>query len=103
VEVVFLDSRDLWYAKVLLPVFKHEHCKEVERIDGKRATWRINGERIPPPHDFLGHSFGAYCPLIDGGVHGEVESGAEKTKGSDLLISGMNKGSDPFLDPPTPF
>ncbi|WP_447860286.1 hypothetical protein [Nitrospira calida] len=45
-EVVFLDSRDLWYAKVLLPVFKHEHCKEVERIDGKRATWRINGERI---------------------------------------------------------
>lgn len=45
-EVAILDSRDLWYAKALLPVFEHEQCKEIGRIDGKRAAWRINGERL---------------------------------------------------------
>ncbi len=31
----------------------------------------------PPPHDCFGHTFGAYCPLMNGGVHGEIEDGAK--------------------------
>jgi hypothetical protein len=45
-EVASLDMRDLWYARALLPVFEHENCKEIMRINGKKAAWRINGERL---------------------------------------------------------
>lgn len=45
-RVAFLDKRDLWYARALLPVFEHENCKEIMRIKGKKAAWRINGDRL---------------------------------------------------------
>ena len=45
-KVAFLDKRDLWYAKALLPVFEHDNCDEIVRIKGKKAAWRINGDRL---------------------------------------------------------
>ena len=45
-KVALLDKRDIWYSRALLPVFEHENCKEITRINGKKAAWRINGDRL---------------------------------------------------------
>jgi len=41
-------------------------------LERKRGSYASHLKGGPPPHDFLGHPIGAYCPALNGGVHGEL-------------------------------